>query len=317
MATKNTGTTTTGKKPLICVFGATGNQGCSVIEALLKDGNYWVRAVTRDKNGEDAKKLKQKNCEVVECDYTGSQEKITECMKGCYGCYLVTNFNDPKQGRKEMELGKKLVDAAKAAGIKHVIWSTLPNVEKLSNGKYDVPHFTLKAKVEEYLRELQGNGKKTFEYCTFIAPAFYYQNFENFWPPKKEGDTWVFTLPQVPQLIAFDVDEVGPSVCTAFNNPDKWNMKRIDFCGDRGSTEDYVRTYGKVTGRKTRLNAISIEEMKKNSKEMGEMFGWFKEYTLYGPDCDPKSGQECTPGGLSTWEQYLTRTWKNKQSTTE
>jgi len=294
---------------MICVWGATGNQGCSVVKALTKDGKWTVRAITRDANSDDAKALKTDyKCEVMEGDYTGAQDQIVNCMKGCYGAYLMTNFWDPASMNKENELGKKLVDAAKTAGVKHIVWSTLPNVEKISKGKYKVPHFTDKAKVEEYARKLMESG--AFQYCSFVAPAFYYQNFDNLFPPKKEGDTWVFTLPNVPKHIAYDVDETGPAVVTALNNPEQWNLKRIDYVGDNMPTEDYIKTWSKVTGKKARFNAVPIEEMMKTQKEMAEMFGWFRDYTYYGPDSDPKSGQMCTPGGLSNFEKYLTKTMK-------
>jgi len=300
------------QKRMIAVWGATGNQGCSVVHALSKDGNWSIRAITRDRNSKDAMQLKKEcNCEMFECDYTGPMDKIVEAMKGCYGAFLMTNFWDPKTMNKEDEMGRKLVDAAKQAGVKHVIWSTLPNVHKISKGKYHVPHFTDKAKVEEYIREMCTQGKKTFEHATFVAPAFYYQNFDSFFPPKKEGDMWVFSLPNIPRLISFNVEDTGPAVCGAFNHPDKWDMKRIDYVGTNMPTEDYVKTYGKVTGKKCRLNAVSIEDMTKQNKEMGEMFGWFKDFGYYGPDCDPKSGQELTPGGLMTWEKYC-ETQKNR-----
>lgn len=45
-----------------------------------------------------------------------------------------------------------VVDAALAAGVSQIVFSTLPDTFELSNGKYDVPHFTAKAKVENYIR---------------------------------------------------------------------------------------------------------------------------------------------------------------------
>jgi uncharacterized protein YbjT (DUF2867 family) len=295
-------------KKLICVFGATGQQGGSVVRALLKDGTFAVRGVTRKPTSPQSMELKKQGVDMVECDVTGSVDGIAGAMKGCYGAFLMTNFWDPSQMQVEEEVGEKLVDAARKAAVKHIVWSTLANVKKLSNGKYHVPHFTSKAEVEEYIRDMQAKSKP-FESVSFVAPAFYYQNFENFVPPKKEGDTLVFTLPKVKTLIAFDVNETGLAVVSCFKNPSKYHMKRIDFYGEMAPPEHYIKTYEKVTGKKTRLNMLTNEEFAKlpspGAKELAEMFGWFDEFTYYGHTGDPKSGQEATPGGLSNYETYL------------
>ncbi|MFP3597911.1 NmrA family NAD(P)-binding protein [Chryseobacterium sp. SIMBA_029] len=54
----------------------------------------------------------------------------------------------------EMELGKELADAAVEAGIQQIVFSSLENVDKITRGKKFAPHFTDKAKVEEYIRTL-------------------------------------------------------------------------------------------------------------------------------------------------------------------
>jgi uncharacterized protein YbjT (DUF2867 family) len=303
-------------KRLITVFGATGNQGGSVVEALLKDGSFAVRGITRNPDSTQAKDLQKRGVEMVQADMVGPMEKVADAMKGSYGAFLVTNFWDPKQMQIEEDLGEKLVDAARQAGVKHIVWSTLPNVKKMSRGKYNVPHFTNKAEVEEYIRDLQSKSPKPFETVSFVAPTFYYQNFEYFMPPKKEGDTMVFTVPKSKSLTAFDVNEMGHSVVACLKNPMKYNLKRIDFYGENASPDHYTKTYARVTGKKARLDMLSEEEYVKTgvpaAEELAQMFSWFDEFTFYGGTGDPKSGQEVTPGGLSNYETYLRK--KNPQS---
>jgi len=304
-------------KKLVTVFGATGSQGGSVVTALLKDGKYTVRGVTRRPEDDKSRKLTARGVEMVKADcLTDSVETLTQVLKGSYGVFLMTNFWDPQCKGKEETLGKKLVDACKAAGVKHIVWATLPNVEAASKGKYDVPAFTHKARVEEYIRSMQSRTPRAFEYATFTAPSFYFQSLQAFFPPKTEGDTLVFTLPKIKNLIACDVDETGASVVTALNNPSKWDLKRIDFYGDDAPVSDYINTYGKVTGKKVKLNEPTCEEFAKfgfpGAEELAAMFGWFNEYTYYGTNGDRKSGKEATPGGLCNWEQFLRKT-NNKQ----
>jgi len=300
-------------KKIVTVFGATGLQGSSVVNALLKDGKWTIRCVTRRPEDDKAKKLAARGCQVVKCDMVSDTvQMLTEMLKGSYGAFLMTNFWDPQSMGKEESLGKKLVDACKNAGVRHCIWSTLPNVETLSKGKYNVPHFTDKAKVEEYMRSLQAKTPKAFEWVTFTAPSFYYQNFQTFFPPKMEGDTLVFTLPKIKNLTGCDVDETGAGCVTAFNNPSKWDLKRIDYYGEDAPVSEYIKTYAKITGKKCKLNEPTCEEYSKfgfpGSEEMGAMFGWVNEYGMYGPTGDRKSGIEATPGGLCSWEQWVRKT---------
>jgi uncharacterized protein YbjT (DUF2867 family) len=302
------------QRKLITCFGATGNQGGSIINALLPAG-YDVRAVTRDpedRTCEDLKSLRARGVEIVKGDISkDSMEDLAKLMKGSYGAFLMTNFWDPSSMNKEVEQGHKLVDAAKRAGVKHIIWSTLPNVEKLSKNKYNVSHFTDKAKVEEYIRSLQQKSQKAFEHVTFIAPAFYFQNFKTLLPPKKEGDTWVFTMPETKYLTAFDVNQTGPAVLTAFNNPRDWDLRRIDYCGEHSAPQAYIDTFSRVTGLKARLNMKPMKEFAKmnipHAEELANMFGWFNEFDYFGPEGELKSGQSATPGGLYSWETFLRR----------
>jgi len=238
-----------------------------------------------------------------------SVDTLANAMKGSYGAFLVTNFWDPASMGKEAELGHKLVDAAQKAGVKHITWASLANVEKLSNVKYLVPHFTDKAKVEEYIRSLQAKKPRAFESVTFPAAAFYYQNFKLFFPPKQEGDTLVFTLPATEYLTAFDVNEVGPAVLTAFNNPREYDGVRIDYWGEHAHPQQYIDTFAKVTGHKARLVSVPLDKFAKlgfpGAEEMANMFGWFNEFTYYGPGSNRKVAQAATPGGLTSWEQFL------------
>jgi len=97
--------------------------------------------------------------------------KGTGVFDGAYGVFLVTNFWDPSSTRKEDEQGKHLVDVCAECNVKHLVWSSLPNVTKLSHKKYDVPHFTDKALVAEYIEK----HKQQFAHVTFVMPAFYYR----------------------------------------------------------------------------------------------------------------------------------------------
>src|ERR1700704_4413944 len=150
-------------KKLIAVIGATGHQGGGVLRALQARGEFKVRALTRnpDKHRELAE-------EVVEAD-VDKPETLKAAFGGAHGVFLVTNFQEA--GTDELKQATAAIRAAKDAGVKHFIWSTLPDVEAISGSKFNVPHFTGKAKIDRVVKEAG------FPHHTFVIAPGYYQNF--------------------------------------------------------------------------------------------------------------------------------------------
>src|ERR1700722_4966191 len=116
-------------KKLIAVVGATGQQGGGVVRALTRDPGKHPKLAD----------------EVVAADLN-RPETLNAAFAGAYGVFLVTNAWEAGEG--ESKQATSAIKAAKAAGVRHLIWSTLPNVEKISGGKIAVPHFTEKAEVD-------------------------------------------------------------------------------------------------------------------------------------------------------------------------
>src|SRR5712692_3606943 len=121
-------------RKLIAVIGATGQQGGAVVRALQASGQFKVRALTRNPG-----KHRELAAEVVEADLN-RPETLKAAFEGAPGIFLVTNFWE--EGTDELKQAIAAVRAAKDAGVKHFVWSTLPNVEAISDGKFHVPHFT-------------------------------------------------------------------------------------------------------------------------------------------------------------------------------
>ena len=152
------------QKKIITVFGATGAQGGGVVRAILADKNseFTPRAVTRDINSDKAKELAALGAEVVQADLA-HPESVKQAMEGAYGAYCVTFFWAHFSPEQEAAEAKAMADAAKAAGVKHVIWSTLEDTRKLVPlhddrmptlmEKYKVPHFDAKGESDQVFRD--------------------------------------------------------------------------------------------------------------------------------------------------------------------
>src|SRR5207253_4902505 len=162
-------------KKLIAVIGATGRQGGGVVRALQAGGSQFkVRALSRN-----PVKHRDLADEVVEADLN-RPDTLQPAFAGAHGVFLVTSSS--LEGTDEFAQGTAAVRAAKTAGVKHFIWSTLPDVKAISGGKFDVPHFTGKAKVDSIVKDA-GFANHTFA----IAP-FFYQNLAGAMAPQQQAD---------------------------------------------------------------------------------------------------------------------------------
>src|ERR1700680_2820871 len=210
-------------KQLIAVIGATGHQGGAVVRALQAQGQFKVRALTRHPG-----KHRGLAEEVVEADLN-RPETLKAAFAGAHGVFLVTNFGE--QGTDELKQATAAIRAAKDAGVQHFIWSTLPDVEAISGGKFDVPHFTGKAKIDRIVKEAG------FAHHTFVIAPFFYQNLVGPLAPQKQADGsmgWALPLdPDVRCLHMGDIRELGNIVAGAFAHPDEaGNGEYLPLVGD-------------------------------------------------------------------------------------
>lgn len=170
---------------LIVVVGATGIQGGSVVNALLKDPSFGVRGISRNPESDAAKAFKKQGAEIVAADLN-DESSLVNAFKGAYAIFAVTNFFEPA-GRFGVEEAKKIeyqqaINMVKAAKktptLQHYLWSTLPNSNALSRGKYNVPFFDVKSSVDDYIRQDKEFVKKTtFVYLTNFASNMFYPIF--------------------------------------------------------------------------------------------------------------------------------------------
>src|SRR5688572_9340425 len=173
---------------IIAVVGATGVQGGGLARAILADPNsgFSVRAITRDPNKDNAKALAAKGAEVVSANLD-DVESLKKAFAGAHGVYGVTNFWEHFSAEKEKQQAKNIAEAAKAAGVKHVIWSTLEDTRQfmaaddkrmpILQEKYRVPHFDAKAEADAFFKDVP---------TTFLLTTFYWDNLFMFGlAPKK------------------------------------------------------------------------------------------------------------------------------------
>jgi len=264
----------------IAVIGATGSQGKGVVNALVKEGTFTVRAISRNPQNYSGKAD-----DVVKADLT-DLSALKEAFKGSHGVFVVTNF---WEGADEITQGKIAIQAAKEAGVNHFIWSTLPDVEKISNGKFDVPHFTGKAKVDEFVKEAG------FQNYTFVQPPFYFQNLTGQMAAQAQQDGSIgWTLPIDPTVKGIhmsDINDLGKIVAGAFLNPETvGNGTYLSLATELNSFNDILDAF-KANGKSYSFNQVPVEVFSsffEGAGEIAQMLAYFEAYTYMGPNSEAK-----------------------------
>lgn len=263
------------RRKLIAVIGATGQQGGSVLRALQASGQFKRRALTRDPD-------KRRNLaeEVVAADLN-RPETLEAAFKAAHGVFLVTNFWE--KGANELKQATAAVRAAKDADVKHFIWSTLPNVEAISRGRFHLAHFTGKAKIDQIVKEAG------FTNHTFVIAPFYYQNLVGSLAPQKQVDGsvgWALPLdPTVRCVHIGDITELGNIVAGAFAHRDAaGNGEYLPLVGDFMSFSEIVDTLNQQ-GHQFSFKQVPPEVFAASflgAAEAAETFRYFEAYTYLG-----------------------------------
>jgi uncharacterized protein YbjT (DUF2867 family) len=262
---------------LIAVFGATGQQGGAVVRALQARGQFRVRALSR--NPDRHRGLAD---EVVDANLD-QPDTLKVALQGVHGVFAVTNFWS--EGTDERKQATAAIEAAKNAGVQHFVWSTLPNVEAISGGKCNVPHFTGKADVDSIVSDAG------FPHHTFVIAPFYYQNLVGNLAPQRQADGslgWALPLdPDVRCIHMGDIRELGNIVAGAFAHPDQaGNGEYLPHVGDFVSFNEIVETLNRQ-GHHLTFTQVPPEvfaTLFPGAAEVTEMFKYFQAHTYLGSD---------------------------------
>jgi uncharacterized protein YbjT (DUF2867 family) len=301
------------ERKLITVIGGTGLQGGGVVDALLARREFKVRVASRDPASKAAQALAVRDVEVVKADLLDARS-LAAAFGGAYGAFVVTNFWDPGQGAREPEIGAAAVKAARAAGVEHLIWSTLPDVEELSGGRLKVPHFSGKASVDAVVRS------EGFARHTFVQAPFYFQNFLGVMAPQPLPDGrrgWLVPMDPAKRVIhAGDVTEVGKAVAAALAARDALpNDSTLAVCGGIYSWNDFASTL-RTLGHDldvVQIPAGEFDRLFPGAPEAREMFEYFEAHTYFGPQRDDHIARanRLVPGGFTAFADWARVHMKN------
>lgn len=270
-------------KKIIAIVGATGAQGGGLAHAILSDpqSEFKVRALTRNVNSDKAKALAKLGAEVVAADID-DVESIKKAFTGAYGAYAVTNFWEHFSPEKETAQAKNMADAALAAGVKHIIWSSFEDTRKwipLEDnrmptllGKYKVPHFDSKGESDVFF---QRPGLS----ATIMYTSFYWDNFIHFGMGPKIGPDGklAITFPmgnrKLPGIAAADIGKCAYGI---FKAGEKYKGKTIGIAGDHTTGVQMAASLSRALGKEVKYNGVPADVYRSfgfpGADEMGNMF---------------------------------------------
>ena len=304
------------EKKTIAVMGATGAQGGGLVRAILRDktGGFAARAVTRNPASKKGQALAAAGAEVVAADVT-DQASLERAFAGAYGAFCVTFFWEHFSPEQELADATALARAAKQAGVRHVIWSTLENTRKwvpLSDdrmptlkGKYKVPHFDAKGEADDVFRKL---GVPT----TFLLTSFYWENFIFFGSGPKRGPDGklALTLPMDDKkLPGIATEDIGKVAYAIFKRGQEYIGKTIGISGEHLTGDEMAAALTRALGEEVRYNPVSPETYRgfgfPGADDLGNMFQFKRDFqqAFCGPR-DPKIARGLNPE-LQTLDQWL------------
>ncbi|MCJ1415589.1 NmrA-like domain-containing protein 1 [Xylographa parallela] len=299
---------------VLAVFGATGQQGGSIVSHVLKDAElsrqYKIRALTRDPSNTSAQALTKLDVEVVQADLNDALS-LHDAMKGAHTVFALTipTFG-PNAKVQEVTRGKAMADIAVAEGLQYIIFSTLPHVTTVSGGKYTkVAAWDAQAEIEEYIRSLPIKS-------AFFSPGSFMRNYQTIMGPRPtESGSYVISRPVSPksQLPLIDTaGDTGKYVGAILAEPDKYEGKVFCAASAVYSMEQIAQIVSKVSGKTVTFEQVSAESFLQGLPPWGsmliEMMLFQQEFGYYGPRTKELVAWAVgnARGKVHTFEEYLT-----------
>ena len=277
------------EKKIIAVAGATGAQGGGLARAILDDpaSGFTVRALTRDPRSDKARALADRGAEVVAADLD-DPASLARAFQGCHGAFCVTFFWAHFSPEREMAEARAMANAAKAAGVRHVIWSTLEDTRRwvplddprmpTLQGKYKVPHFDAKGESDRYFTEA---GAPT----TFLLTAFYWDNFIYFGMGPKPGPDGrlAITMPMGnAKLPGIAAEDIGGCAFGILKRGGELIGKRVGIAGEHLTGAQMAASLTKALGREVRYQDVPPEVFRgfgfPGADDLGNMFQFKRDF---------------------------------------
>lgn len=277
--------------------GAAGLQGTAIANELSKDSNYELHGIVRSLDTPRVQAL-QKAVPSIKLHVGSIADKAAlgplvtgmdyMFLMTCAGPFwdvttkdealakakTVTREQLVKDEEKEYEQGTTMIDLAKKAGVKHIVFSSARSADKTSNGKIKLPHFDGKARVSEYLA-------KSGVAHTITHNAISMEALCRFFPLQKTNGALKITLPMGDaKLPLFATADYGQAVHNILNATSKWNGKTVHLVCCNEPLKTIAERLTKALGQTVTYEPETIEQFEKHAvlPNAGKAFQYMQEF---------------------------------------
>ena len=270
-------------KKTIAVVGAMGSQGGGLVRAIQRDadGEFLARALTRNIDSEKARALGELGAEVVAADVDDPQS-LERAFAGAHGAYLVTFFWEHFSPEMEKSHARAMAEAAKRAGVEHVVWSTLEDTRRFLTleddrmptlmGSYKVPHLDAKGESNAVFTELELP-------TTNFHTSFYWDNLIHFGmaPQRGEDGKLMFNLPMGDRrLPGIAAEDIGRCAYGVFKEGDSMIGKSIGVAGEHLTGSEMASALSATLGEEVVYSAVPFDVYRgldfPGAEDLGNMF---------------------------------------------
>jgi uncharacterized protein YbjT (DUF2867 family) len=303
-------------KKIIAVVGATGAQGGGLARAILADrsGGFALRAITRKPDSDKAQELRNAGAEVVKGD-ADDRASIEKAFQGAYGVFALTNFWEHFSPERELAQARNMAQAAKSAGVQHVIWSTLEDTREwvpleddrmpTLQGKYKVPHFDAKGEADASFRDA---GVPT----TWLLTSFYWDNLIYFGagPQRGPDGTLALVFPMDDKkLPAIAVEDIGKSAYGIFKRGREFIGKKVGIAGEHLTVQQMADALTRALGQEVRYTNVPPEVYRSfgfpGADDLGNMFQFKRDFNEYFCGARNLAFTRSLNPELQTFEEWL------------
>ena len=248
----------------VFVAGATGAQGGATVNTLLERGHK-VIAMTRNPNSDAAQALGARDVDVRQGDYTDAGA-ITQAAKGVDSAFAVsTSFEVGTEA--EIDQGKSLVDALHAAGVGHIVFSTVGSADKNTG----IAHFDGKYEIEKHLATLSTPS-------TVMAPVFFMETLLSPCGQPKLGEgIYTAGMPGDRVLQQIAAKNIGEFAAALIERGEAVYGQRYDIAGSELSGDETVAQISKASGHTIAYQGFAPSELRQQAADLADMFTWFND----------------------------------------
>ncbi|GAA1712679.1 NmrA/HSCARG family protein [Brachybacterium phenoliresistens] len=232
----------------IAVFGATGQQGGAVVDALLERGAR-VRALVRSPESDRSQALAARGVELAGVRIEDPASVVAALAAVDAFSFMTPEADSLEQVEEEVRIGTALVDAAVAARVPHVVFTSVFGAERETG----VPHHDSKHRIEEHLRR---SGLR----ATMVRPTGFMENFTTVMAPTMEDGTILvrMPLPEDVPLKLVSIRDIGRIAAAILLGTVVVPGGAVEVIGDELTGAQIAAAFGAHAGIPARYEALPL-----------------------------------------------------------